>query len=51
MLVPNVALAGYGSVGAMPMVGFNYDDGYCRVVQRRVHTRAGWRVRSVRVCD
>jgi hypothetical protein len=27
-----------------------YDNGNCYVVQRRVHTRAGWRVRPVQVC-
>jgi hypothetical protein len=53
MLAPNVALAGFGGTGAMVMVGSNYDDGYsyCHVVRQRVHTRTGWRVRSVRVCN
>jgi hypothetical protein len=27
-----------------------YDDGGCYVVQRRVHTRYGWRLRPVQVC-
>jgi hypothetical protein len=27
-----------------------YGDGGCYVVQRRVHTRYGWRVRAVQVC-
>jgi hypothetical protein len=28
-----------------------YDDGGCYVVQRRVHTRYGWRLRPVQVCS
>ncbi|HMB82515.1 MAG TPA: hypothetical protein VKI40_00545, partial [Terriglobales bacterium] len=27
-----------------------YDNGGCYVVQRRVHTRYGWRLRPVQVC-
>jgi hypothetical protein len=27
-----------------------YDDGSCYVVQRRVHTRHGWRLQPVQVC-
>jgi hypothetical protein len=27
------------------------DDGSCYVVQRRVHTTHGWRLRPVQVCD
>jgi hypothetical protein len=27
------------------------DDGGCYLVQRHVHTRHGWRLRSVEVCD
>jgi hypothetical protein len=27
-----------------------YDDGSCYVVQRRVHTRQGWRLQPVQVC-
>ena len=27
-----------------------YDDGGCYMVQRRVHTRYGWRLRPVQVC-
>jgi hypothetical protein len=27
-----------------------YDNGGCYVVQRRVHTSYGWRVRPVQVC-
>jgi hypothetical protein len=27
-----------------------YDNGGCYVVQRRIHTRYGWRVRPVQVC-
>ncbi len=27
-----------------------YDDGGCYVVQRRVHTRHGWRQQPVQVC-
>ena len=27
-----------------------YDDGGCYIVQRRVHTRYGWRLRPVQVC-
>ena len=27
-----------------------YGDGGCYVVQRRVHTRYGWRIRPVQVC-
>ena len=29
---------------------FYYGDGGCYVVQRRVHTRYGWRIRPVQVC-
>ena len=29
---------------------YYYDDGGCYVVQRRVHTRHGWRIRHVQVC-
>ena len=28
-----------------------YDDGSCYVVQRRVHTTHGWRLRPVQVCE
>jgi hypothetical protein len=28
-----------------------YDNGSCYVVQRRVHTKTGWRVRPVQVCS
>ena len=28
-----------------------YDNGSCYVVQRRVHTTHGWRLRPVQVCD
>ncbi len=27
-----------------------YDDGGCYVVQRRIRTRYGWRIRPVQVC-
>jgi hypothetical protein len=27
-----------------------YDDGGCYVVQRRVHTRYGWRLQPTQVC-
>jgi hypothetical protein len=27
-----------------------YDNGGCYVVQRRIHTRYGWRLRPVQVC-
>jgi hypothetical protein len=35
---------------------YAYDDSYsdnggCYVVQRRIHTRYGWRLRPVQVCD
>jgi hypothetical protein len=30
---------------------YYYDDGSCYVVQRRVHTTHGWRLRPVQVCD
>jgi hypothetical protein len=30
---------------------YDDDEGGCYVVQRRVHTRYGWRLRSVEVCD
>jgi hypothetical protein len=64
MLAPNVALAmgggsgagsgGAGSVGAIN-ANNSYDDssyghGGCYIVQRRVHTRAGWRVHRVQIC-
>lgn len=28
-----------------------YDDGSCHVVQRRVHTKQGWRYHPVQVCS
>ena len=28
-----------------------YDNGRCYVVQRRVHTKAGWQLRPVQVCS
>jgi hypothetical protein len=27
-----------------------YDDGGCYIVRRRVHTRYGWRIRSIQLC-
>jgi hypothetical protein len=38
-----------------PYYDYAYDDAYygdggCYVVQRRVHTRHGWRIRPVQVC-
>ena len=30
---------------------YDDDDGSCYVVQRRVHTTHGWRLRPVQVCD
>ena len=38
-----------------PYYDYAYDDSYygdggCYVVQRRVHTRYGWRIRPVQVC-
>jgi hypothetical protein len=30
---------------------YDDDDGGCYVVQRRVHTRYGWRLRPVEVCN
>jgi hypothetical protein len=38
-----------------PYYDYAYDDAYygyggCYVVQRRVHTRYGWRIRPVQVC-
>jgi hypothetical protein len=38
-----------------PYYDYAYDDSYygdggCYVVQRRVHTRYGWRIRPIQVC-
>jgi hypothetical protein len=33
-----------------PYYDSNYGVGGCYVVQRRVHTRYGWRTRPVQVC-
>jgi hypothetical protein len=30
--------------------GYYADDGGCYIVRQRVHTRYGWRLRSVQVC-
>jgi hypothetical protein len=41
----------YGAYG-YPYADSEYDDdGGCYVVQRRVHTRYGWRLRPVEVCE
>lgn len=52
---------GYGIYGPYGPYGYGYgypyyggyyaDDGGCYVVRRRVHTRYGWRIRRVEVCD
>jgi hypothetical protein len=48
---------GYGLYGPYGGYGYPYYDDYyadvgsCYVVRRRVHTRYGWRVRPVEVCD
>jgi hypothetical protein len=39
-----------------PYYGYGYDDSYpdnggCYVVQRRIHTKQGYRVRPVQVCS
>jgi hypothetical protein len=42
---------------AYPVYPFGYDDYYyggemnCYLVRQRIHTRHGWRVRRVEICD
>ena len=43
----------YGYGYGYPDYAYNdsyYNNGGCYVVQRRIHTKAGWRVRPVQVC-
>ncbi|MBR0899674.1 hypothetical protein JQ616_32385 [Bradyrhizobium tropiciagri] len=42
---------GPGYYGGYPYYGYPYDGGGCYLVRRRVHTRYGWRIRTLRVCD
>jgi hypothetical protein len=47
----------YGPYGYYGGYGYPYYDDYyadqggCYVVRRRVHTRYGWRIRPVEICD
>lgn len=41
---------GLGLYAPYAYSGYYDDDDGCYVVQRRVHTRYGWRVRPVQVC-
>ncbi len=48
------ASRGYGGYWDYPDYAYDdtyYDNGGCYVVQRRVHTAYGWRVRPVEVCS
>jgi hypothetical protein len=48
-----LGLYGYGYPYGYPYGydGYYEDEGGCYLVQRRVHTRHGWRIRRVEVCE